>query len=184
MFTRIRLLNFVLLFCALCFSITTLVAQSATKKPKKKPYQWGHLGIGYTMERLGSGGDGLNYYFDYNRAVGKIYLQGGVESFSIFQSAYSLYSFHVAAGYVVRNRLFLYGMFLGPALQSGYDSEGKFFRKFGASANMPIAVKPLEDLGIGVSLYSNINSKVTDNGIRVMIHISSKYDKRAAYIAK
>ncbi|MBK8845377.1 MAG: hypothetical protein IPO27_02015 [Bacteroidetes bacterium] len=158
-------------------------AQSATKKPKKKAYQWGNLALGFTMERLGSGGNGLNYYFDYNRALGKIYLQGGVESFSIFQSEYSVYSFHLAAGYVVRNRLFLYGMFLGPAVQSGYDIEGKFFRTIGASANMPIVVKPLEDLGIGIALYSNINSKITDNGIRIMLHISSKYDKRPAFIS-
>lgn len=162
----------------LLLALQHLNAQSSTNKKPVKHYEWGNLGVGFTMERLGSFGNGRNYTFDYTRAVGKMYLQGGVQSFVIYQSEFSLYSFHIAAGYAVRNRLFLYGMFIGPAYQSGFLPNGKFFSALGVSANMPFIFKPLEDLGIGIAVYSNINKKVTDNGMRVMINISSKYDKK------
>mgnify|MGYP003345451652 FL=1 len=157
----------------------------AQQTKKKKYYDWGNLGFGYSDQKYFSDITGTNYGFDYNLLVKQIFFQGAVTGyFKTSNSSPNIDAISLGVGYGVGYYShFMVALSIGAAYTSGYyfyvvDSTqtlySKNFRTIGATPTIQIIGKPGDDYGFGLEVYGVFNKYVKNVGLRFVFNISTK----------
>lgn len=165
----------------LCFMIHESLHAQEVKKKKTDPlkYDWGNIGLGFPMKQLRSDVFSQGYGLDYSRAVGPVFLQGGVSG-NIHYYIPSLFEIHFAPGYAIGyHKPVMVAMSIGPGYMSGDAENGETFHSLGANGTFQLLIKPSGDIGLGVEVYFNypflndVTKAPASNGIRVVLTISA-----------
>lgn len=118
---------------------------------------------------------------DYNFHIQKQYLQLGF-CFSGFDlNNFKDYNYHFAFGKRIENAKYNFAFFLGPAYSLGYIKEngtysaGKLYKKLSLYGSIQMTKKIKYDVGIGPTLFFDLNEYQQMAGIRLDIYFSGAY---------
>ncbi len=174
-----------LLVLLLAFIVSDLCIAQEKQKVKRKRYDWGNMGLGYSDQNFYSDITGTNYGVDYNILLGKIFLQGGITGYlSVSSSSSTMNGIYAGAGYGIGYyNKFLLALSICPSYLSGvylYTDDStqllysKDYRQLGITTNLQIIGKPAGDFGFGLELFGTFSKYVSTTGVRFVFHISTK----------
>lgn len=175
----------VLLVLFLAFVVSDFCNAQDKQKVKRKRYDWGNLGLGYSDQNFYSDITGTNYGVDYNLLFNKIFLQAGLTGYlSVSSSSSTMNGIYAGAGYGIGYyNKFLLALSICPSYLTGvylYTDDStqalysKDYRQIGITSNLQIIGKPAGDFGFGVELFGTFSKYVSTTGIRFVFHISTK----------
>ena len=138
------------------------------------------LGVGFS-------GNGLkkldgNFGLDYQVNIKNVYYQMGLmrskELKGLFPTDYQriFYDFHLSIGKKLESVKMTYMAVAGPSLIAGRNhSIDPAYTSVGIQCQLQAIYKPFFDVGTGVCLYGNLNSKYSSLGLRLSIFFSNAY---------
>lgn len=140
---------------------------------KKYTREWANLGAGNSTDAIFNSLDGVTIGLNYHWRPKRItYLAGASHSGLLLSESTNLEVINGGIGKSIIKRRYLLSLVAGPAIMWGKVREDKFVKP-GLSINGGIILKLIRGLGLGIELYSNINSSINATGARVVIHLNN-----------
>ena len=140
---------------------------------KKPSLQWANFGLGNSTENLFNSLEGFNISINYHWKPKRItYLAGASATTELLNYDNTLYVVNGGIGKSISKRRYLLSLVAGPGLMWGRNDDNSFVKP-GISINAEIVVKVIKGMGLGLEIYSNLNSLQSSTGARVVIHLNN-----------
>jgi len=174
---------FLIFYCLLViFTLKpiTISAQSSTPNDGSKLFrrEWANLGLGTSTDKVFKSIEGINISIDYHWMPKKITYQAGFNSTRKLNYGSSLNVLNAGIGKSVMNKTFLLCFIAGPGLMFGRNIheenlEEEKFMTVGLTSKFEMIFKVIKNFGIGLELYTNVNSVQNTTGALIAIHLNN-----------
>jgi hypothetical protein len=143
-------------------------------------YNWVSLGMGFSGHRLNAtdGNISVSYSFHVRKKYFTAGLMRALELRGFFPSSYdrALYAVHAGMGAKKERPGWMMSAFAGPSYGAFYTESNKNTQTFlGLRLEGQIIRKPIFDMGIGLSMYADINTRYSTAGMRIAFILSNAY---------